>query len=192
MVKNWSLHLIIVLISATSTAGVCVFGQEIKSRSNKPAWIAKILEASQPDTVRIDDGSISKKPSENYKWLCLTLTLSKPTSKIALKQIKVVDDSSRVYPALAIGQMKESPTFIFFDDLRSGFPGFVVPDAEGKLWWMVNKDAITGSIDLNWGLAKQQTVEALFLFVIPNVAKSLYLQVEENTRVPIKIIQSAK
>ena len=44
MLKNWRLHLIVVLISAISTAGVCVFGQEIKPREMTEEEMRKQLQ----------------------------------------------------------------------------------------------------------------------------------------------------
>jgi len=79
MVKNWSLHLIVVFVSAMSTAGVCVFGQEIKPQaksqdvsSTKPQKIPQIpgvYYKSKDTYVKILDCTTKKFEGIHMDWL---------------------------------------------------------------------------------------------------------------------------
>jgi hypothetical protein len=166
--------------------------------SSKGAWEVKILKASQPEKVDVLGGMIygrSGAPPDNQRWLQLyvELTPPKPDESIAVKGIRVVDNSSVTYSALAIANVEDSPVFSFFEDIgrpdlsgrRSA--GFGLSDKEGNMSVMVVKLGDAGETTLS--LRKKQGARMLILFAVPSNTEKLYFQIENVARVVVPLAQ---
>ena len=166
--------------------------------SSKGAWEVKILKASQPEKVDVLGGMIygrSGAPPDNQRWLQLyvELTPPKPEESIAVKRIRVVDNSSVTYSALAIANVEDSPAFSFFEDIgkpdlsgrRSA--GFGLRDKERNTTVMVVKLGDAGETTLS--LRKKQAARMLILFAVPSNTEKLYFQIESVARVVVPLAQ---
>jgi hypothetical protein len=102
---------------------------QAKGKQSPPiesAWVAKILRASGPDSVRVRaPGSQLRTderneiPRENERWLVLQVELKAlPNSTIDTEEIKVVDEGSAMYSAKGLNWQQNS--FILFSEMPSG------------------------------------------------------------------------
>jgi hypothetical protein len=166
--------------------------------SSKGAWEITIVKASQPEKVNVLGGMIhgrSGAPPDNQRWLQLyvELTPPKPEESIAVKRIRVIDNSSVTYSALAIANVEDSPVFAFFEDIgRPDFSsrrsaGFGLSDKEGSMTAMVVKLDTTGETTLS--LPKKQAARMFILFAVPSNTEKVHFQIENEARIVVPLAQ---
>ncbi len=146
---------------------------------------AKIVSAVQPDSVKILRQFGDHKAPEGQKWLYLRVQIDVPKEEtwLLVKSIKVIDESSRAYPALgmAIGKpIGKDDLFVLFDSDPVGLAQ--LDDKDGIIFILgYMKD------DLGILLSKKQQVETRLLFAVPVAVKRLLLQIGEGTKMLVPV-----
>jgi len=90
--------------------------------SSEPKWIAKILNASQRDSVTIrkpNQDQKNEKPGEGEQWLVLRVELTPPSKwTLNAEGFSLVDSKSARYPVL--GRDSGGDIFVLFADVPAG------------------------------------------------------------------------
>lgn len=173
--------LVVVAFAAGCSKSAYSLIQNSEAKSSA-GWILKVLDSSQPATVKIQARSPfggtqpeqATSPQANQSWLQVTAELTPPgsTSGLPVKQIKLVDGSNS-YPALAMTRAPEKgePSFVYFKDSA----GLAQINAEGQLLWAIMNNQASGETELLF--QKSGAEKVVFLFAVPSAAKSLNLQI---------------
>jgi hypothetical protein len=90
--------------------------------SSEPKWIAKILNASQRDSVTIrkpNQDQKNEKPGEGQQWLVLRVELTPPSKwTLNTEGFSLVGSKSARYPVL--GRDSGGDIFVLFADMPAG------------------------------------------------------------------------
>lgn len=160
----------------------------------KVEWPAKIIEATQPSTVAIEEqifepfGGVTvtktdERPPQNQVWLVLSVELTPPDARasLPLTQIRIIDETSAVYSLVALTspisteRTSGNPSFFYWKPPRLFF---IV--SESKVKWEIGKGELTSP------QAEAQKAERIDLvFSIPTTSKKLSLQIADGTPISV-------
>jgi len=166
-------------------SGVMAQAQDKQSPPIESRWVAKILRASGPDSVRVrTPGSQlgtderNEIPRENERWLVLRVELkAPPNSTIDTEEIKVVDEGSAMYSPKGLNWQQDS--FVLFSEMPSGL---AVSPGRGREVLLL---APTGRTRLD--MQSGESSEISLLFRVPVGTKPAYLQLRQGERIPVPL-----
>jgi hypothetical protein len=158
--------------------------------STESRWVAKILKVTRSDSVTIrkfreveipPPDERKERPSENQQWLVLGVELkAPPKSVIETEVIKLVDEESAIYPALA--RNCEESTFVLFAEMPAGL-AIGTPNRKGIGDVILYLEPDTNKTRL--AMESGSSSEVSFLFSVPVATKRLYLQIGKGAQVPM-------
>lgn len=166
-------------------------GQKQAQEPTKTEWAAKIIEATQPSTVAIEEkvferfGGITvtktdEPPPHNQVWLVLSVELTPPhaRARLPLTQVRIIDETSAVYSLVALAspdppeRTRGNPSFSYWKPPR--------------LFLFISKSGVTWMIDKGELESPRAEMEKIDLvFSIPTTSKGLSLQIADQTRISV-------
>ena len=151
--------------------------------SSEPKWIAKILNASQRDSVTIrkpNQDQKNEKPGEGQQWLVLRLELTPPSKwTLNTEGFSLVDSKSARYPLM--GRDSGGDIFVLFADMPAGQ---AVKKGMGEMIGLDDVMLFGKSPDPSKSRSPSQVS---LLFKVPATRESLHLQIANGAKVPIPL-----
>jgi hypothetical protein len=152
-------------------------------QSSEPKWVAKILNASRRDAVRIgkpNQDPKNEKPGEGQQWLVLRVELTPPTKwTLNTEGLSLVGSKSARYPVL--GRNSGGDTFVLFADMPAGQ---AVKRGMGEMIGLDDAMLFDKSPDPSKSSSPSQVS---LLFKVPATHESLHLQIANGAKVPVPL-----
>ena len=146
-------------------------------------WLAKILNASRRDAVRIrkpNQDPKNEKPGEGQQWLVLRVELTPPTKwTLNTEGLSLVGSKSARYPVL--GRNSGGDTFVLFADMPAGQ---AVKRGMGEMIGLDDAMLFDKSPDPSKSKSPSQVS---LLFKVPATHESLHLQIANGAKVPVPL-----
>ena len=151
--------------------------------SSEPKWIAKILNASRRDAVRIrkpNQDPKNEKPGEGQQWLVLRVELTPPSKwTLNTEGFSLVGSKSARYPLL--GRDSGGDIFVLFADMPAGQ---AVNNGVGEMIGLDEEMLFGKSPDPS---KSRSLWQVSLLFKVPATRESLRLQIANGPKVPVPL-----
>ena len=151
--------------------------------SSEPKWIAKILNASQSDSVTIrkpNQDQKKEKPGEGQQWLVLRVELTPPSKwTLNTEGLSLVGSKSARYPVL--GRDSGGDIFVLFFDMPAGQ---AVKKGVGEMIGLDEVMLFGKSPDPSKSRSPSQVS---LLFKVPATRERLHLQIANGAKVPVPL-----